>query len=316
MSTDTPNPQAPHNHNYLSTFKRTLNNILRTPLAVRTFAQIIDGLPTRDDAGYFPTYSLEIRDNAAASAGAVDAARGLGRYIDTYFKTILVGAELAQSASQAYQDSRPGTSEFYLRLLEKLAVACHDIAALVYVDTQPGLRREGQSLEQRLAALEGRPTDLMHEDYHELQQYPKGVADVVGYWAEYHLFGGVVLFDRAESGTSCKRAFLHPVGGFRIFQISDFQIQQFVEYVQRLAEVPEDAQPQPPFPFSAEKYTYRVDPFDAMALGIYRDKYERVIPRDRPTRCVQRLADFPELGDAVVQINRGDSGQRLEGFRR
>lgn len=46
-----------------------------------------------------------------------------------------------------------------------------------------------------------------------------------------------------------------------------------------------------------------------MALGIYRDKYERVIPRDRPTRCVQRLADFPELQDAVVQINRGDSGQ-------
>ena len=50
-----------------------------------------------------------------------------------------------------------------------LAVACHDIAALVYVNTQPGLRREGQGLEQRLAALEGRPTDFMHEDYHNLQ---------------------------------------------------------------------------------------------------------------------------------------------------
>jgi hypothetical protein len=82
-----------------------------------------------------------------------------------------------------------------------LAVACHDIAGLVYVNTQPGLRREGQSLDQRLAALEGRPTDFMHEDYLDLQQYPKGVADVVGYWAEYHLFGGVVLFDRGESGT-------------------------------------------------------------------------------------------------------------------
>jgi hypothetical protein len=63
-----------------------------------------------------------------------------------------------------------------MRLLEMLAVACHDIAALVYVNTQPGLRREGQDLEQRLAALEGRPTDFMHEDYHDLQQYPKGVA--------------------------------------------------------------------------------------------------------------------------------------------
>lgn len=98
-----------------------------------------------------------------------------------------------------------------MRLLEMLAVASHDIAALVYVNTQPGLRREGQGLEQRLAALEGRPTDLMHEDYHNLQQYPKGVADVVGYWAEYHLFGGVVLFDRGESGTDVSNVSSNPV---------------------------------------------------------------------------------------------------------
>ena len=51
-----------------------------------------------------------------------------------------------------------------MQLLEILAVACHDIAALDYIDTQPGLRSEGQGLEQRLAALEGRPTDFMHED--------------------------------------------------------------------------------------------------------------------------------------------------------
>ena len=88
-----------------------------------------------------------------------------------------------------------------MRLLEMLAVACHDIAGLVFVNTQPGLRREGQTLEERLKTLQGRPTDFMHGDYHDLQQYPKGVGDVVGYWAEYHLFGGVVLFDRGESGT-------------------------------------------------------------------------------------------------------------------
>ena len=98
-----------------------------------------------------------------------------------------------------------------MRLLEMLAVACHDIASLVYVNTQPGLRREGQSLDQRLAALEGRPTDFMHEDYLDLQQYPKGVADVVGYWAEYHLFGGVVLFDRGDSGTGVSIDPFNPV---------------------------------------------------------------------------------------------------------
>jgi hypothetical protein len=102
----------------------------------------------------------------------------------------------------------------------------------------------------------------------------------------------------------CKRVFLHPVGGFRIFQLSESQIQQFVDYVQQLTETAQDIQL--PFPISAEKYTYRVDPFDAMALNIYRDKYERIIPKDRPARCVQRLADFPELQDALVHVNRDD----------
>lgn len=78
--------------------------------------------------------------------------------------------------------------------------------------------------------------------------------------------------------------------------------------MQQLSDEPAEKTP-PPFPFSAEKYTYRVDPFDAMAPNIYRDKYERVIPRERPARCVQRLADFPEVQDAMVQINREGSDQ-------
>jgi hypothetical protein len=104
----------------------------------------------------------------------------------------------------------------------------------------------------------------------------------------------------------CRRAFLHPVGSFRLFEISESQIQQFIEYVQQLAET-QDLQPS--FLLQAEKYTYRVDPFDAMALNIYRDEYERIIPKERPARCVQRLADFPELQDAIVQINRDNSSQ-------
>jgi hypothetical protein len=80
-----------------------------------------------------------------------------------------------------------------------LAGACHDIAALGYDNTKPGLRREGQDPDTILAALEGRPTDFMHEGYTAWQQYPKGISDMVGYLAEYRLFGGVVVFDRGES---------------------------------------------------------------------------------------------------------------------
>jgi hypothetical protein len=32
-----------------------------------------------------------------------------------------------------------------------------------------------------------------------MSQYPDGLADVAGYWAEDQIFGGVVLFDRSQS---------------------------------------------------------------------------------------------------------------------
>jgi hypothetical protein len=69
---------------HLVVFNCTLSNILSTKLAERTFAQIIDGLPTRDDVGYFPTYNMEICDNTTSSPEAMEAARGLRGQFITY----------------------------------------------------------------------------------------------------------------------------------------------------------------------------------------------------------------------------------------
>lgn len=49
------------------------------------------------------------------------------------------------------------------------------------------------------AYLDGKaPTLFMHGWYQAFEQYPHGVADMVGYWAEAQIFGGVVLFDRRK----------------------------------------------------------------------------------------------------------------------
>lgn len=39
-----------------------------------------------------------------------------------------------------------------------------------------------------------------HKEYVHFQNYPRGLLDVVGYWAESQIFGGVLLFDRSDSG--------------------------------------------------------------------------------------------------------------------
>jgi hypothetical protein len=73
---------------HLFAFNRTLASILSTTIAERTFAQIIDGIPTRDDVGYFPTYSDEMSENTASSQAAIAAARGLQEHINSYITVV------------------------------------------------------------------------------------------------------------------------------------------------------------------------------------------------------------------------------------
>lgn len=51
--------------------------------------------------------------------------------------------------------------------------------------------------------------DLYHTDYQRLRSFPFGLLNVVGYWAEAELFGGVVLFERGGSSSEVR---MIPVG--------------------------------------------------------------------------------------------------------
>ena len=68
------------------------------------------------------------------------------------------------------------------------------------------------------------PTLLSHSKYLNHQEYPSGVADVVGYWAEGRIFGGVVLFDRGFVKSDV--VFLHPdrKDSCQIYALLDRQI--------------------------------------------------------------------------------------------
>jgi hypothetical protein len=88
---------------HLFAFNRTLSSVLSTALAERTFAQIIDGLPTRDDVGYFPTYSKEIGDNTASSLEAMEAVRRLREHFNTF--STLVDVKVSSNPSFITADS-------------------------------------------------------------------------------------------------------------------------------------------------------------------------------------------------------------------
>lgn len=43
------------------------------------------------------------------------------------------------------------------------------------------------------------PTAFIHGDFVHPEQYPRGVTDMVRYWAKGKIFGGVILFDRGKT---------------------------------------------------------------------------------------------------------------------
>ena len=47
--------------------------------------------------------------------------------------------------------------------------------------------------------------NFYHTSYLQFERYPFGLLDVVGYWAEAELFGGLLLFERDESGSNVRR---------------------------------------------------------------------------------------------------------------
>lgn len=163
------------------------------------------------------------------------------------------------------------------------------------------------------------PTYLYHDDYLDHDLYPMGVADVVAYWAETHLFGGVVVFDHGESDTEVRcplttnlvpwltdlqflDVFLHPDCGFKVFKLSDAQVDQFVSF----GLYGDPAVPSP-FPIKPVRDAVRLLPEFTMQKNIYRTKSDRRVP-ELPSgwHPVGRLEDDPQMMEFMDKYKNGD----------
>lgn len=93
-----------------------------------------------------------------------------------------------------------------------MVIACHNIAVVLYqLDGGPHKHAEWETwVTEKKASLPesvprhmrdqyGPPTPFYVTRYATSTRYPNGWADAAGYWAEHHIFGGIILFDRGES---------------------------------------------------------------------------------------------------------------------
>jgi hypothetical protein len=197
---------------------------------------------------------------------------------------------------KAYQSASPGRRSFQCRLIELVAVAVHKLAArlfmrrerihdqqtedLAYMVDQVTAWEPSWSLPSHPKPL---PTLFAHLSYDALGQYPQGLADVVGYWAENRIFGGVVLFDRSEVWDDDvnpePNVYIHSdrkgamVG---VWQTRTAQQQALIDFLVS-ASAPADLYP---LPLTASDFnTTRLDPAFATGNKVYRDVWERAPPK-------------------------------------
>ncbi|EJT69188.1 hypothetical protein GGTG_13297 [Gaeumannomyces tritici R3-111a-1] len=251
---------------HFSHFQLAIGSILVTAVAQNAYAQIFDGLPTIQTWEAFlppirshPIYELNHSVICEAALGKI---REFGHAFDA-------GRQLQfrRQLLRAFNAAKVGSPEFDLRLIEMTAVACHSIAVRLF-QMDDGLHKR-----KRFYSVPLLKTPFSHRSYIAIEQYPDGEADIVGYWAECMIFGGVVVFDRGKSDSECNAVYFHDGrrgGPFTLYPPTDDQLRALLAFLKSPLG-------QDPLPILASDLNrYRWDPFYAMRdHHIFRDRYER-----------------------------------------
>ncbi len=213
-------------HPHRESLIRAIANVLASPIAIESLAQIVDGLPLasvtldRYQSGSICSGHPLLEEHQELCPGVAEEARQL--CCDFHVGSLLLPLGVGIFPSPPGIANRPLTI-FSLQLLhdyesvpvsssgrsarlliELVARSVHQIAAWLY--RQDLSRHKDDALGMwRPSGVAGRvypatfPASLFcHPWYPDHDQYPGGIADSVGYWAEARILGGVILFDRRD----------------------------------------------------------------------------------------------------------------------
>ena len=86
-----------------------------------------------------------------------------------------------------------------MHLLELVAMAVHEMAGNLFAALHPDGEPRSPDHGRQLLPPPDYLVSLSTMSYAMPNHYPRGHLDVVGYWAETHIFGGVVVFDRGPN---------------------------------------------------------------------------------------------------------------------
>ncbi|KAF5694160.1 hypothetical protein FDENT_1465 [Fusarium denticulatum] len=306
--------------------ERAVRNVLSTEVAELVYAQILDGLPTekslRDSSDFVKDHPVHSLHHSDICPGYVDKAREFRDQFD------LSQLQLDPKIIKAFSDTVPGSEKLNLRLVEVVAVACHQIGAFlfnlddgahkhkVYEDWRQSVLEEKERGVESRKYYDPPPIAFCHRAYRYPEQYPQGMADVAGYWAESKILGGVVVFDRGETEQECNAMWIHGdlIRGPRtLYPPTKEQFDALIKFL----TIPFGESPACPFPIHGSSVNRpRWHRYHALACyHIFRDKYERRLSPNPPQPgCVEDGMDWPELDDRRLLLLGGFINPRGEPY--
>ncbi|RFU31839.1 hypothetical protein B7463_g4506, partial [Scytalidium lignicola] len=312
-------------NNHLEIFSQALMNVLTTEVAEDTYAQIVDGLPTEEsflDFHFYAEGHPVFEQNHTRLCGG--SLKKVQKFRSSFDPTTI---EFKSALLEEFQSSSRDFSEFNIILINLVAVACHQIAVYLF-QLDDGLhrhelhehwldkKRQGEEYDRkRMRGYILPPSTFYHNCYVYSDQYPNGVADVVGYWVEAKIFGGVVLFDRGKTDKEATQTSLSPWKSHcwprTIYPPTTVQYEALLAFLLSMR----DPKTPPPLPIYATRMNrWRYDPYGAMArFHIFRDRYERKLPESRPQGpSTQNSIDWPEFIDEMFLIRQSIAHSRGE----
>ncbi|KAF4339887.1 hypothetical protein FBEOM_6185 [Fusarium beomiforme] len=300
-----------------------LRNVLNSGIALITYAQIIDGLPTADVAWdqYSSRYDPDhpINNHETLCEGAIEKAKA---FRDNF---AMADVKVDPEKLDRYRETIPSSRSFQLRLIEITACALHQIAVQLsqMQKMHDPATTAGHDVEAKMKwerppdgsyRVAPWPTIFVATQFTAYDWYPNSIHDIVRYWAENRILGGVALFDHSQPWTNddepnvyfqCTRERVT----FRVCQLLDTQQSELISFLLAESEESNNTYPLPILPNS--KNRVRIDPGDAIPVHkVYRDLWERkVTPERRRAPRLERpktSLDYPELDiDAEVErLNR------------
>lgn len=134
--------------------------------------------------------------------------------------------------------------------------------------------------------FEVQPTMFAHPAFVAHDLYPNGIADMVGYWAEDRILGGILLLDRSkeETGDAVELPNVYfessrPARTHFIYQLTDQQQNDLLDFL--LSPTSDKDTPSCPLPlldYHKDNHV-TVDPeFAIVESKVYRDPWERPPP--------------------------------------